>query len=162
MSDGDILELDSLGPIAEGVNLECKLAQGRDGQGELPRDFWPTYSAFANTGGGVVLLGVREHEGHFSVAGIPEPERLRRELRLGLEDPNRVSVNLLSEDDLQLVRIDGKTLLRVRIPEAPESLKPVFINGSALNNTYVRNGSSDVRLSPDEVRAWLALSEAQQ
>ena len=49
MSDGDILELDSLGPIAEGVNLECKLAQGRDGQGELPRDFWPTYSAFANT-----------------------------------------------------------------------------------------------------------------
>ena len=34
-----ILELDSLGPLAEGVRLECKLAQGRHGQGELPRDY---------------------------------------------------------------------------------------------------------------------------
>ena len=156
MSDGDILELDSLGPIAEGVTLECKLAQGRDGQGELPRDFWPTYSAFANTEGGVVLLGVREHEGRFSVAGIPEPQRLRRELLDGLENPARVSVNLLGEDDLQEVRIDGKILLRVRIPEAPAALKPVYLNGDALNNTYRRVDSSDMRLTPDEVRTWLA------
>ena len=150
-----ILELDSLGPLAEGVRLECKLAQGRHGQGELPRDFWPTYSAFANTQGGVVLLGVREHEGRFSVAGIPEPERLRRELLDGLENPARVSVNLLGEDDLQLVRIDGKTLLRVRIPEAPAALKPVYLNGDVLNNTYRRVDSSDMRLTPDEVRTWL-------
>ena len=158
MSDGDILELDSLGPIAEGVNLECKLAQGRDGQGDLPRDFWPTYSAFANTRGGVVLLGVREHEGGFSVAGIPEPERLRRELLDSLRDPLKVSVNLLDEDDEQIVRIDGKKLLRVRIPEAPAALKPVFINGSVWNNTYRRVDSSDMRLSQEEVREWLAPS----
>lgn len=158
MSDGKILELDSLGPIAEGVNLECKLAQGRDGQGELPRDFWPTYSAFANTRGGVVLLGVREHEGRFSVAGIPEPERLRRELLAGLQDPLKVSVNLLDEDDVQIVRVDGKRLLRVRVPEAPAALKPVFINGSVWNNTYRRVGSSDMRLNMDEVRDWLVPS----
>ena len=142
--------------LAEGVRLECKLAQGRHGQGQLPRDFWPTYSAFANTQGGVVLLGVREHNGRFSVAGIPEPERLLRELLDGLENPARVSVNLLGEDDLQLVRIDGKTLLRVRIPEAPAALKPVYLNGDVLNNTYRRVDSSDMRLTPDEVRTWLA------
>lgn len=155
MSDGDILELDSLGSIAEGVNLECKLAQGRDGRGELPRDFWPTYSAFANTRGGVVLLGVREHDGRFSVAGIPEPERLRRALLASLQDPLKVSVNLLDERDVQIVRIDGKKLLRVSIPEAPTALKPVFINGSVWNNTYRRVDSSDLRLTPDEVRNWL-------
>ena len=155
MSDGDILERDSLGSIAEGVNLECKLAQGRDGRGELPRDFWPTYSAFANTRGGVVLLGVREHDGRFSVAGIPEPERLRRALLASLQDPLKVSVNLLDERDVQIVRIDGKKLLRVSIPEAPTALKPVFINGSVWNNTYRRVDSSDLRLTPDEVRNWL-------
>jgi hypothetical protein len=36
--------------LRESVNLECKLAAGRDGKGALPEDFWPTYSAFANTG----------------------------------------------------------------------------------------------------------------
>jgi len=49
--------------LRESVELECKLAAGRDGQGALPDDFWPTYSAFANTAGGVVLLGVREMTG---------------------------------------------------------------------------------------------------
>lgn len=33
----------------ESVDLEIKLAAGRDGQGAVPVDFWRTYSAFANT-----------------------------------------------------------------------------------------------------------------
>ena len=49
--------------LRESVDLECKLAAGRDGKGALPEDFWRTYSAFANTRGGVVLLGVREKQG---------------------------------------------------------------------------------------------------
>jgi predicted HTH transcriptional regulator len=61
--------LEDLPSLVESVELECKLAQGQDGKGELPKDFWLTYSAFANTQGGVVLLGVREKDGRFSVAG---------------------------------------------------------------------------------------------
>ena len=34
--------LDDLAQMAESVSLECKLAQGRDGKGELPIDFCPT------------------------------------------------------------------------------------------------------------------------
>ena len=42
--------------LAEDFDLEAKKAAGQHGLGELPRDFWPTYSAMANTSGGVVLL----------------------------------------------------------------------------------------------------------
>jgi len=59
----EIRSLADLTLLRESVELECKLAAGRDGQGALPDDFWPTYSAFANTAGGVVLLGVREMTG---------------------------------------------------------------------------------------------------
>lgn len=48
--------LADLALLRESVSLECKLAAGRDGQGALPEDFWSTYSAFANTDGGVVLF----------------------------------------------------------------------------------------------------------
>lgn len=56
--------------LAESVELEFKLAQGADGKGKLPEDFWRTYSAMANTRGGYVVLGVRERKGRFIVEGI--------------------------------------------------------------------------------------------
>ena len=49
-----------LAGLAEACDLECKAAQGRDGRGELPEDFWRSYSAMANAEGGVILLGVQE------------------------------------------------------------------------------------------------------
>ncbi len=41
----------------ERVTLECKLAKA-----EVPKSVWDTYSAFANTIGGIILLGVEEHK----------------------------------------------------------------------------------------------------
>ena len=66
--------------LRESVDLECKLAAGRDGQGAVPEDFWPTYSAFANTEGGVVVLGLRERHGQFTDKGIANVPKVRKEL----------------------------------------------------------------------------------
>jgi hypothetical protein len=66
--------------LRESVDLECKLAAGRDGQGAVPEDFWPTCSAFANTEGGVVILGLRERQGQFTVEGIANVAKVRKEL----------------------------------------------------------------------------------
>ena len=52
-------KLDDLELLRETVDFECKLAAGRDGQGAVPEDFWRTYSAFANSHGGVIILGLR-------------------------------------------------------------------------------------------------------
>jgi predicted HTH transcriptional regulator len=57
--------------LREGWAFEAKLAQGRDGRGELPGSFWATYSAFANTDGGVVVLGAAERDdGTLDARGI--------------------------------------------------------------------------------------------
>jgi len=59
----------------ETLGLECKPAAGRDGKGRLPADFWPTDSAFANNRGGVILLGVQEKQGRFSLLGVNRSAR---------------------------------------------------------------------------------------
>ena len=87
--------------LRESIDLECKLAAGREGQGALPEDFWPTYSAFANSNGGVVLLGVREKKGQFFLEGIANPAKVRKELFDNLNNRQKVSINLLSDADVR-------------------------------------------------------------
>lgn len=45
-----ITSLEDLARLAESVEIECKLAAGRDGRGKLPDDFWPTYRNGVNDG----------------------------------------------------------------------------------------------------------------
>jgi len=129
---------DDLLNLCETHELECKPAQGQNGQGELPKDFWPTYSAMANAHGGVVLLGVREREGAFTVEGLPNATKVRTDLFNNLNNPGKVSLNLLTDADVQEVVLDGQSILAVHIPQATRQQKPVFLNGQPLGQTGPR------------------------
>jgi ATP-dependent DNA helicase RecG len=152
----DLHTLDDLQLLRETLELECKLAQGQSGQGELPKDFWPTYSAMANAHGGVVLLGVREKDGVFSIAGLPNPAKVRADLFNNLNNPGKVSTNLLTDADVTEHTLSGKVILQVRIPQATRKQRPVFLNGQPLGHTYKRLNDGD-RLCDDEtVKRMLA------
>jgi predicted HTH transcriptional regulator len=73
--------LDDLAGLFESVDVECKLAAGADGKGRLPWELWPTYSALANTRSGVIVLGIREDSGRFTVQGLGEADRVITDLR---------------------------------------------------------------------------------
>lgn len=105
----NIRSLDDVVMLRESVSLECKAAQGRDGKGHLPEDFWPTYSAMANTDGGTVILGLREHKnGRFEVVGIADPAKVRSSLFTTLNNHNKVNKNLLKDNDVQELTIEKK------------------------------------------------------
>lgn len=152
----DLRTLNDLSHLAESAELECKLAQGQDGKGEVPRDFWPTYSAMANTHGGVVLLGVREKAGMFSVAGIENVEKVRADLFNTLNNRGKVSANLISDADVSAHKVDGKTVLVVHIPAATRKQKPVYLNGQPLGNTYRRLHEGDRQCDDETVKRLLA------
>ena len=60
--------------IADGetVHLECKLAKNA-----IPDNFWETYSSFANTDGGTILLGVKEENRKFSIVGVDDARNVK-------------------------------------------------------------------------------------
>ena len=152
----DLRSLGDLSQLVETVTLECKLAQGEDGQGALPKDFWPTYSAMANSHGGLVLLGVCERHGRFSVAGVPDADKVRRDLFNNLNNPGKVSANLLGEDDVQALMLEGRTVLAVQIPQAPRRLRPIYLNGQPLGHTWRRLHDGDRLCDVETVKRMLA------
>lgn len=147
--------------LAETVDLECKLAHGEHGKGALPKDFWPTYSAMANAQGGVVLLGIREQAGRFSVAGLPEPDRVRQDLFNNLNNRQKVSVNLLTERDVTLHQVDDQTVMAICIAPAGRRQRPVYLNGQPLGHTWRRLHDGD-RLCDDETVKRMLVEQVEE
>ena len=154
----EIQSIADLELLRESVDLECKLAAGRDGKGALPEDFWPTYSSFANTEGGIVLLGVKESRGRFSAHGVADVAKVRKELFDALNNRQKVSVNLLSDADVrEVVMEEGRTVLVIRIPRARRTQRPVHLTTNPFaGHTYRRLNEGDRPLPDDEVKRMLA------
>ena len=151
------LSLDDLSALAERVDLECKAAQGRDGQGELPEDFWKSYSAMANAEGGVVWLGIQEKPpGRFTAIGLPNLERVRKALWDNLHNRKQISLNLLTEADVQPVVVAGRTVLRIVVPRAGRQAKPVHLGSNPFGGTFLRRHEGDYPADDETVRRMLA------
>lgn len=152
----EIQSIADLELLRESVDFECKLAAGRDGKGVVPEDFWPTYSAFANTEGGAVLLGVREKQGRFDVEGIANIAKVRKELFDALNNRNKVSVNLLSDMQVREVVLGNHTVLVVEIPRARRQQRPVYLTTNPFGHTYRRLNDGDRLVSDEDVKRMLA------
>ena len=153
----DLIDISELAGLAEAYDLECKAAQGRDGRGEVPEDFWKSYSAMANTDGGIILLGVQEKpRGEFKALGIADVERLRKAIWDNLHNRKQISINLLTEQAIQPIKVDGKTVLRIEVPRAPRQAKPVHLGSNPLGGTYLRRYEGDYPADDETVRRMLA------
>ncbi len=132
--------------LKEGVDLEFKNCENK-----LPRSFWETYSSFANTFGGTIILGIDE-KNRSKDYGVSEPDKIIQDIWNNLNNPEKVSCNLLVEDDIKTVDYLGKTLIFVTVPRAGKTQKPVFINNNLNNGTYRRNGEGDYHCPLPEIK----------
>lgn len=150
-------QFEDIEDLQEGVDIEAKLAAGRDGKGELPKSFWETYSAMANAHGGVVLLGARElSPNRYRLEDISDPPRILRSLWDGLNNPEKASVNLLKDADVTVRNIRGQHIIQIRIPQADRHQRPVYINGNPMKGTYRRDNEGDYHCPEHVVNRMLA------
>lgn len=130
--------------------------EAKEALGGLPESLWETYSAFANAEGGVILLGVGENPDHsFRILELLDPEELLEEFWAILRNPEYVSVNLLKEEDVQILREEGKCIIAIFVPEAPPEEKPVHLLRDPWRHSYRRVGEADKRCSREEVEQML-------
>lgn len=143
--------LEFLNDYREDNRIEAKQSQGG-----LPHSLWETYSAFANTLGGVILLGVIELPDK-SLRSVPlfDPQELIDEFWELVNDPTQVSANILSPADVQIYRSGGNDIVVIFVPRANFRQRPVYIAGDPYRGSYYRCGEGDCRLPRHEVEAML-------
>ena len=142
-----MIDLMNVAAYRENNRIEAKKALGG-----LPRSIWETYSAFANTLGGVILLGVQEHKDtSLSPVDLPDPEGMVRSFWSLMKDGKTVSVNILTEENVRIAEVDGNHIIAIEVPRARRSLRPVYIGGDPMTGTYRRNGEGDYRCKREEV-----------
>lgn len=122
----------------ETVHVECKSAAGG-----LPNTMWETYSSFANTDGGVILLGVRERNHRFSVQGVSDADLLVKQIWDAVNNREVVSANILFERCVYVVPCDDKDVVVIDVPRADRHDKPVFVGTDFAKGSYRRNGEGD-------------------
>ena len=145
--------LNNLSEIYENDELEFKGAKGG-----LPKSFWETYSAFANTNGGVVILGISEKHGMFKLEHLTDIElnKLKKDLWSGLENNCTTNINLLNNNDVYVHNLGDANVLVIKTPRAGREQRPVYIGLNPYNGTYKRGYEGDFKCTRSEVQRMFA------
>lgn len=151
MTTTDIKDLMLYG---ERINIEYKEAAG-----DLPKSLWETYSAFANTIGGVIVLGIKEHrnryeEDRFEIKGVADADKMLKSFWDTINS-DKVSRNILFDDDVECIDYEGKMLIAIHVPMANYTMRPVYINKNLLSGSFKRNYEGDYHCTDEEVKSML-------
>ena len=139
----------------ERVTLECKKAMA-----EVPKSLWETYSAFANTIGGLILLGVEEHRNEansakrYEIVGVTDAQKILSDFWNTINS-DKVNANILTDSDVEVVNMGDKQIVSVHVPMADWRAKPIYLNGNVYKGTFRRNHEGDYHCTEDQVKAMI-------
>jgi len=143
--------------LRENYQFEIKSAQGQDGNGEIPKDLWESYSAFANSDGGKILLGAKElKDGSLEFLGIKNIDKVKKDFWTTINNTQKINQNILRDLDLEVIVCENKTLILLHIARAPRVLKPIYVGQNPLTGTYLRYHDADIKAKEEIVRHILA------
>lgn len=150
-------KLESLMEGYESTEIEFKSAKGG-----FPGSLWETYSAFANTQGGAIVLGVKEKDGKFLIDNLSQVQIKKYEKILWDTLNNRAecSSNVLRNSDVQEGEYNGSHVLVINVPRAPRSQMPVYIKNNP-DNVFKRNHEGDYLCPREDIRRMYADADAE-
>ena len=151
----DMQELKSLIYQGEKIDIECKKAESN-----VPKSVYESYSAFANTKGGYIVLGVKEDKTktdpkeRFIIQGI-ENSKKQIEDFWNTINGSKVNINILKDENVFPIEEDGVTLIVIHVPRAEFNMRPVYVGENPYKGTYKRNHEGDCHATEHEVRGMI-------
>ena len=129
--------------IFESENIEFKL--------QMVDDIYKEVIAFANTDGGVIYVGIDDNG---NAVGLDDVDETYTRITNGIRDAIQPDVTMFIKYVLQ----DNK-VIRIEVGEG--SYKPYYLKSKGMKPTgiYVRQGTSSVQASPEQIRRMIKESD---
>lgn len=86
---------------------------------------------------------------------MPDPDKLISDFWNGVNNRQKISVNILSNKHVQKRQADGRTIVVITVPKAERFDRPVYLGDNPFTGSYRRNGEGDYRCTKEEVQAML-------
>lgn len=150
--------LDELNASDESPRIEAKRSR------EIGKSLLQTVIAFANEPamkGGWLLLGVTwevndKCDTVYTPEGVPDPDKVQKDLASLCAS----ALNFPLRPQIDVERIDGKTLIVVHVAEADPRQKPIYVKATGLpRGAYRRIGSTDQHCTDEDV--WVLRGDSQ-
>ena len=140
-----------------GENREVEFKESKK---KLPKSLWETYSSFANTKGGFIILGIKEDKENriCSLEGIENTNNILKDFWNTINNKEKVSSNILDDDDIKVADIENKKIIIISVPRANRRNKPIYINNNPITGTYKRFHEGDFKCAEYEVKAMITES----
>nr|WP_297975699.1 RNA-binding domain-containing protein [uncultured Bacteroides sp.] len=137
---------------------ECDDLEYKSAAGGFPESFWETYSAFANTDGGTILLGVAEGNGKYYLDRLSSEqiEKYRKDFWNNVNNKSTISCNLMKSDNLVIGNFNGFPFMVFFVPRADREQRPIFRTMNPYNGTFKRNHEGDYKCTEKEVQRMFA------
>lgn len=142
-----MIDINNLQTYAEDNRIEAKKSKAN-----LPNSIWETYSSFANTDGGIILLGVEENNDHsLVVTGVDDAHKIQTDFWNMVNNRQKVNINILTNRMVSVQEIDGKNIIAIHVPKVDRKQRPVYVGLDPMKGTYRRDFEGDHLCTTDEV-----------
>jgi len=132
-------------------NFESKNIEYKEAKNQLPLSIYQTISAFANTKGGVIILGIKQDGTSIIRQGVENPQKLVDDLVSTISQ----KFNFCPVTNTFIEKIGKRYFIKIIVEEALRNEKPIYIKDAGpIKGGYKRIGSVNCRLTDRDVHRF--------
>ena len=112
---------------------------------------------------GIIILGIKENKENdiCTIEGVEKLNNILKDFWNTINNKEKVSCNILNDDNINILEIENKKLIIIKVPKSNRRNKPIYINNNPIVGTYKRFHEGDFKCAEYEVKAMLSESNEQ-